>query len=203
VHLSVPLPGNAAPAFFELSPDGRSLVMLSRRGLEVRSLDSGETRLLTGTQLGRTPFWSPDSRTIAFFADRKLKTVVASGGPPQTLCELMGQEGGGTWNRGSAIVFATAGILNRVAAAGGACTELTRPEPGVRRAFPVFLPDGDHFLYVLVTTDEARRGVYVASLADPNGRRILADPSSAVFVPNGPESNRGRLLFVRERTLMA
>ena len=111
---------------------------------------------------------------------------------------------GGTWNRAGTIVFATeAGVLTRTSAAGGPCTELAKPEPGVRRAVPVFLPDGDHFLYVLATADEARRGVYVASLGDPNGRRLLADQSSAVFVPNGPGSNQGRLLFVREQTLMA
>ena len=187
LHLSVPLPGNTAPGFFALSPDGRSLVMSYQGGLGIRSLDSGEMRLLTGTLSARTPFWSPDSRTIAFFVERKLKTVAASGGPPQTLCEDTGIGQGGTWNRAGAIVFATeAGVLNRVSAAGGPCTELAKPDPGVRRKIPVFLPDGDHFLYMLETTDEARQGVYVASLGDPKGRRVLADPSSAVFVPNGP-----------------
>ena len=204
VHLSVPLPGNTAPGFFALSPDGRSLVMSYQGGLGIRSLDSGEMRLLTGTLTARTPFWSPDSRTIAFFVERRLKTVMASGGPPVTLCENTGTGHGGTWNRAGTIVFATeAGVLNRVSAAGAQCTELAKPEPGVQRQIPVFLPDGDHFLYVLQTTDEARRGVYVASLGDPNGRRLLADPTSAMFVPNGPGSNQGRLLFVREQTLMA
>jgi hypothetical protein len=173
-------------------------------GLGIRSLDSGEMRLLTGTQTARDPFWSPDSRTIAFFVERKLKTVAASGGPPLTLCENTGTGGGGTWNRAGAIVFATeAGVLNRISAAGAQCTELAKLEPSVRRRIPVFLPDGDHFLYMLETTDEARQGVYVASLDDPNGRRLLADISSAMFVPNGPGSNHGRLLFVREQTLMA
>jgi len=68
---------------------------------------------------------------------------------------------------------------------------------------PVFLPDGDHFLYVVNGTDEARRGLYVASLGDASGRRLQADPSGAVFVPNAPGSSDGRLLFVREQTLMA
>jgi eukaryotic-like serine/threonine-protein kinase len=205
VHLSVPLPGNTAPGFFALSPDGRSLVMSYQGGLGIRSLDSGEMRLLTGTLGGaRTPFWSPDSRTIAFFAERKLKTVAASGGPPLTLCENTGIGNGGTWNRAGAIVFATeAGVLNRVSASGGQCTELAKPEPSVQRRIPVFLPDGDHFLYMLQTTDESRQGMYVASLDDTNGRRLLADISSAMFVPNGHGSNQGRLLFVREQMLMA
>jgi Tol biopolymer transport system component len=173
-------------------------------GLELRSLDSGEIRPLTGTLGARTPFWSPDSRAVAFFADRKLKTVAASGGPPQTLCDEVGLGSGGTWNRAGAIVFATESrVLTRVSATGGACTALTKAEAGVGRAIPVFLPDGDHFLYVLEATDDARRGLYVATLADPNGHRVLADQSSALFVPNGPGSTQGRLLFVREQTLMA
>ncbi len=204
VHLSMALPENTAPGFFELSPDGRLLVMSYQGGLGLRALDSGEIRPLPGTQAARTPFWSPDSRTIAFFADRKLKTVAASGGPPQTLCEDTGLGGGGTWNGEGTIVFSPDFyVIHRVAATGGACTQLTKPEPGVGRDLPVFLPDGEHFLYVLSTTDEARQGLYVASLADPNGRRLLADRSSAVFVPEGSGSIRGHLLFLREQTLMA
>jgi hypothetical protein len=153
-------------------------------GLGLRALDSSEVRPLAGTQDARTPFWSPDSRTIGFFSDRRLKTVAASGGPPQTLCEDVGTGGGGTWNRDDAILFATeAGALMRVAATAGACTEIAKAEPGVRRRIPVFLPDGDQFLYVLETPDEARRGLNAASLADPNGRRLLADLCAAA--PSG------------------
>jgi Tol biopolymer transport system component len=154
--------------------------------------------------VARTPFWSPDSRAIAFFADNRLKTIAASGGPPHTLCDDVGLGGGGTWNRAGIIVFATeSAVLTRVSAAGGECTALTKPQPDNGRPMPVFLPDGDHFLYVVNGTDEARRGLYVASLGDASGRRLQPDPSGAVFVPNAPGSSGGRLLFVREQTLMA
>ena len=204
LHLSVPLLGNVAPAFFALSPDGRSVAMSAQGGLAIRSLDSGELRTLTGTGFARTPFWSPDSRVVAFFVDRKLKTVPASGGPPLTLCDDVGTGAGGTWNRAGSIVFATeTGVLTRVAAAGGACTPLGKTGSEQGRRIPLFLPDGDHFLYVNDASDETRRGLYVASLGDPDGRRLLADASSALFVPSGPGSARGHLVFLREQKLMA
>jgi Tol biopolymer transport system component len=207
-HLSVPLSATASLGSFAFSPDGRSVVMGYEGGYGIRSLESGETRMLGGLTSGglvaRTPFFSADNRNIAFFGDRKLKTAAASGGPPRTLCEEVGLGGGGTWNRAGEIVFATeAGALLRVSAEGGPCTELTKPEQGLRRTIPVFLPDGEHFLYVASSLDEARRGVFVASLGDPIGRRLLADQSSAIFVPNGPGANQGHLLFVREQALMA
>jgi Tol biopolymer transport system component len=207
-HLSVPLSVMAPLGSFALAPDGRSVVMGYEGGYGIRSLESGEVRQLGGMAVGglvaRTPFWSPDSRNLAFFGDRKLKTVAASGGPPRTLCEEVGLGGGGTWNRTGHIVFATeGGVLARVSAEGGPCTDLTKPEPALRRTMPVFLPDGEHFLYVASSLDEARRGVFVASLGDPIGRRLLADQSSAIFVPNELGSNQGHLLFVREQALMA
>jgi eukaryotic-like serine/threonine-protein kinase len=204
-HLSIPLPGDAAPAFLALSPDGRLLAMSYQGGLGLRALDSTDIRPLGGTQGNpRTPFWSPDGHTIAFFADRKLKTVAASGGPPQTLCDDVGSGGGGTWNRDGVILFATeTSAFQRVAVTGGGCDELIKAEPGVIRRAPVFLPDGEHFLYALDTPDQSRAGLYAASLADPMGQRLMGDRSSGVFVPDRPGASQGRLLFIREQTLMA
>jgi eukaryotic-like serine/threonine-protein kinase len=150
MHLSIPLPGNAPPSFLALSPNGQMLVMLQAgSGLVVRSLDSNVVRPLAGTQLGRMPFWSPDSRTIAFFADNALKTVSASGGPTQILCNETGYGNGGTWSRHGVILFATdIGSLRRVPAEGGACTEVIKAESQtMRTSMPMFLPDGVHFLY--------------------------------------------------------
>ncbi len=204
MQFSIALPENTAPGFFALSPNGRVLLMTtSRNGIGIRSIDSSEIRLLTGTLSARTPFWSPDNHTIGFFTDGKLKTVPVSGGPPQTLCNDTGLGGGGTWNHNGVIFATEAGALYRVSRQGGTCTQLTKQEPGVLRRFPVFLPDTDHFLYVLLSSDEARTGLYIASLRDPRGRRLLPDPSSAVFVPNSLGSRQGHLLFSREQRLMA
>src|SRR5262249_4738329 len=104
-----------APA---VSPDGRWLVFPAQRLpgpilLWVRSLDSLAAQALSGTDGGNGPFWSPDSRFIAFFAEGKLKKIEISGGPVQTLCDAPSGQGG-TWNRDGIIVFAAtaSGVLS-------------------------------------------------------------------------------------------
>jgi Tol biopolymer transport system component len=206
VHLSLDMPATTEGGFFLLSPDGRSMTMTTDAisGISVRSLDTGETRALPGTE-GRSLFWSPDSQSIGFMLNGALKVVSASGGPPQTLCDGQGANAGGAWSPNGTIVFSTlAGGFYRVPAAGGACTPLMSHEAcGGNCAYPTFLPDGEQFLFVNTGTDESRSGLYVASFAEPVGRRLLADRSSAIFVPDTPGARTGRLVFVRQQTLMA
>ncbi len=206
MHLSITLPEGVTPGHFALSPDGRTLVFNNRTQLWIRSMDSPDIRLLSGTDGSRIPFWSADSRTIGFFADGKLKTIPAAGGPSRTLCSDTGLGEGGTWNAKGTILYATeAGALYRVPAAGGTCIPLTKAGHADDARIPTFLPDGVHFLYSkgAFTGDESTRGLYVASLDAPIGRRLLADVSSAVFVPSAPGGNQERLLFLRETNLMA
>ena len=97
-HLSLALDQSFAPTFLALSPDGRWLANIHNGRLQLRSIETGEVRPITGSQNGRTPFWSTDSRSVAFFADGKLKTVPVSGGLPQVVCEGTGLGMSGTWN---------------------------------------------------------------------------------------------------------
>jgi Tol biopolymer transport system component len=210
LHLSVPLPGNAPAAFLALSPDGRRLVVLPISGdksqLWVRSLDSPQLQPLPGTGFARAPFWSPDSKSIGFFLDGKLKTMPATGGPQQVLCEGAGAGAEGTWNRAGVILFSTSGVGNpieRVNASGGACTPVTKPEGGSSHAVPEFLPDGKHFVYVVRGGDEAGRGLYLAALDNPASRRLLPDESGAIFAPSTAGKAYGSLLFIRGSNLMA
>jgi Tol biopolymer transport system component len=210
LHLSVPLPGNSPAGFLALSPDGRRLVLgLANEGklqLWLRSLDSPQLQPLPGTEGARGPFWSPDSKSIGFFADGKLKTIPATGGPPQVLCEGTGLFAGGTWNRDGVILFSTSEVgapLQRVNAAGGTCTVVTKPEGDSSHAFPEFLPDGNFFIYLVRGGDEAKRGLYVAALDKSAPRRLLADESSAVFAPSTTGKKYGYLLFLRGSDLMA
>jgi len=193
--------GNSLPA---VSPDGRRVAFVAtldgKDQLWVRDLDSLAARALTGTDGADDPFWSPDSRSIAFFADGKLKKIEVAGGPALTLCDAA-RSFGGTWSKNGVIVFAVGNVSTfRVPAAGGSATPVTSPDRAsgeVDHRFPWFLPDGRHFLYTAFDRDIEKTGVYAGDLDSKNRKLVVAAYSNAVYAPPG------YLLFVRERTLMA
>ena len=95
-----------------VSPDGRRLAFVAtvegKTLLWVRPLDSLAAQSLAGTEDAASPFWSPDSRFLAFFSRGKLKKIDVSGGPPQTLCNADGLVRGGTWSGDGTILFTAA-----------------------------------------------------------------------------------------------
>src|ERR1035438_7325142 len=109
-----------------LSPDGLNLTLsaIGKEGklvLWLRRLDAMHPAVIPGTEGGVAPFWSPDSQSIAFFADRSLKSIKIGGGPAQTICAAETMPGGGTWNRDGVILFAAGqgGTIYQVSASGG------------------------------------------------------------------------------------
>ena len=164
------------PGRFVLSPDGRRLAMVAsdstgRSMLWVRPLDSRVAQALGGTEGATYPFWSADSRFIAFLAQNKLKKIGVAGGEVVTLCDASFGSSG-AWNRDDVILFTPKGNspLFRVSASGGTPTQVTTLDPAsgdVQHSFPFFLPDGRHFLYFVVGTQASRtvpRGMYVGAL---------------------------------------
>ncbi len=193
-----------------VSPDGTRLVFAAHdtSGKEliwVRPLDSLSAQPLEGTEGASFPFWSPDSRFVAFFTQSKLKKIDVAGGPSQTLCDAPSGRGG-AWGRDDVIVFAPElnNALVRVSAAGGVPTPLTKLDPSLHQnshRWPSFLPDGRHFVYwggnpISTGVGEAN-GIYIGSVEGGEQKFLLQTESNALFAPPG------YMLFLREQTLMA
>lgn len=198
----------SAPAPAAISSDGREIVFGARDSsgqslLWVRSLDGLTARPLAGTEGATYPFWSPDGRSIGYFANGKIKKIAASGGAPQTLCDASDGRGG-SWSREGVILFAPEGLgrIYRVPETGGEPTAVTKLPPGVKgvtHRWPSFLPDGRHFLYLARdTTSPARKSeVRISSLDSRLSDFLLKGTSNAIYATSG------HLLFVREGALLA
>jgi eukaryotic-like serine/threonine-protein kinase len=217
VRFRVPVPETlhiAGSGGFSLSPDGRTLAYLASGPdgvlrVWVQSLSSLEPKLLPGTEVlggDPPPFWSPDSKFVAFYSGEKLKKTDLKGNPPQTICSVPGILIGGSWNREGVIIFGrNTGGLMRVAENGGDAVPLTARDAARRERIhggPTFLPDGHHFLYSRFSSVPENNGVYVGSLNAKPGEqsltKVLATPFGVIFVPS-PGGN-GRVLFLREST---
>jgi len=187
-----------------ISPDGLTIVFTARSAgqsqLWVRSLDSPSARPLGGTERASSPFWSPDSRSIGFFADEKLKRMDIDGGSVRTLVSDAPRPLGGAWNSDGTIVFSTnpGRPIVRISAEGGEPSATTRFESPQQQSHssPQFLPDGRHFLFFVSGSPEAR-GVYIGQLDGLDTNRLFDAEAPAAY------ASTGHLLFIREGKLLA
>ena len=185
-----------------VSPDGQKIAFTAtsadgKNMLYVRDLDSTEAKLLPGSENALEPFWSPDSRSIAFGSNGKLKrSDLASGGNAQVLCDAA-RLVGGAWNKDGIIVFVPdyRTALLQVSTQGG------EPKPVVMKfdeqtemshRYPCFLPDGRHFHF-----RRENKGIWAGSLDSPETKQVLSEPAPFVY------AQPGWLVFVRNDALVA
>ena len=187
-----------------VSPDGNSLAFAARSAdgkqlLWVRSLDGATERALAGTEGATFPFWSFDSRSLAFFANGKLYRIDTAGGPLLALCDAASGRGG-AWGADDTILFALlSGPIFRVPASGGApqpVTKLTESLSQYSHRWPQFLPDARHFLFLGQATSSGDSTIYIGSLDGGEPKLLLRNESNAIYAPPG------YLLFVRQGTLL-
>jgi eukaryotic-like serine/threonine-protein kinase len=206
VRFNLLFPTGTMPDFAQvaISPDGEQIVVAPNVGtvtptpLWLRPLASTAGRQLTGTEGAAFPFWSPDGRSIGFFADQKLKRIDVGSEAIETLADAPVARGG-AWQADDTILFApnAAGPLFRVAAGGGQAIAATKLAPGQRdHRGPFILPDQEHFLYY-ARGDAGAKGVHVGRLDGTGTKRLLDADAAAVY------TRSGYLLFPRQGELLA
>ena len=196
---------NVETVSLALSPDGSQLGFVAADAagetrIWLRPLAALDARPLAGTEGVTSVFWSPEGRSIAFFASGKLKRLDLPGGAAVPLCDVREAIGYfGSWGSGGQILFASVDgeAIFRVATTGGAPIEEIKPDRSrgeLRVNWPWFLPDGKRFLYL-------------ARHLDFSGQLMLAEPgkpprSVLSVVSNVQWVDPNYLVFVRDGTLI-
>jgi Tol biopolymer transport system component/predicted Ser/Thr protein kinase len=191
-----------------LSPDGKtaafSATVNGETALWVRPLDGTAAHMLPGTDGAFYPFWSPDSKSIAFFATGKLHNIDLAGGTPFTICDVTLGRGGAWTSDGQIIYGATGAALFRVAALGGAPSPLTTVDVShgeLDHRWPQVLPGG-HLMFWARGDKPENTGVYATSLAKPSERVQLLTTDTAALYALGKDG-KNYLVWQREGTLVA
>ncbi len=208
-YFSAPLPFAARDV--TVSPNGHTVALVGYRESERKNIlwiyepGSQEATSLPNTEGANYPFWSPDGRSVGFFADGKLKKLDISGGPVQTLCDAPTGRGG-AWNKDGVILFTPSGMLGtglyRIPATGGTPTQVTTPDRGQgedSHRWPVFLPDGIHYLFLAVNLSGQKQlyTIFVGSLNSNEKKFVTRARANAAYAAPG------YLLFYRDQTLFA
>ncbi len=205
-NIAAPFPA----ASMALAPDGKTLALVTysdqanKNVIWIYLIGGRNATVLPGTEGAAYPFWSPDGRSLGFFAQGKLKTIdVTAGRSPRVLADApFGR--GGTWSRDGVILFASnvwTGLW-RVPASGGTAVQITTPDPAqfqVSHRWPVFLPDGRHYIYLACNfSGYLDKNFIVLGSLDSNEKRNIVNAST-----NAMYAEPGYLMFWRDNALVA
>jgi len=206
-YFSAPLPFAARDV--AVSPNGHTVAIVGHRESERNNVlwiyepGSQEATSFANTEGASFPFWSADGMSLGFFADGKLRKLNLGGGPVQTLCDAPTGRGG-TWSKDGVILFTPSGHLGvglyRISAAGGTPTQVTVTDKSLNEdshRWPVFLPDGIHYLYSAISLSGRQdlHSIYVGSLNSNEKRLVFKTKGNVAYAAPG------YLLFYRDQTL--
>ena len=189
---------------FAISPDGTSMAFVTgdatpaRSRLWLRSLDAVTARALPETEGAAMPFWSPDGSVIGFFAKGKLKTLDLVSGTVSSIADAP-RGRGGCWSKDGLILFApdVNSPVFSVGASGGRAVPVTELGNAPSHRFPIFLPDGRHFLFLVLREDRDQSEIWWGQVGGATGGRLLTATSDALYM------EPGYLFFARGPELFA
>ena len=202
-RLSISLPpGQEITSSPAISGDGQIIAYTAQQGtaepqLYLRHLDSFEARPVAGSSGAEHPFFSPDGKWVAFFAQGQLQKAEIAGGTPIGLAEAADPVGG-TWNQDDTIIYTASlgsGLL-RIPASGGTPEALTNPDDadeGYAHVYPEVLPGGRS---VLFTIWGQTRGAAVLSLESGQWEMVLPSTTGEVAIFDANGGSTGRLLVI-------
>jgi Tol biopolymer transport system component len=189
---------------FAISPDGSSLAFVTSdpasadTHLWIRPIDGISSRRIAGADGAAMPFWSPNGRYVAFFAHGKLRTVDLTTAAVSVIADAP-RGRGGSWNAAGVILFAPdiASPIFSVPAGGGRAVAVTDLGEAPSHRFPTFLPDGRHFLYLVLQSDREESEIWAGQLGAATAERVMAATSNALYM------DPGFLFFARGGSLFA
>jgi serine/threonine-protein kinase len=200
-----PLYTESIGAQIAISPDGQYIVYVGIHGslqIYARRIDQLEALPIAGTQGARQPFFSPDSKSLGFWAsaEGEIRRVALSGGPVSTICKApSGNLYGASWGPGDTIVFGS-GNLYRVSAAGGTPEVLTTPDAAQGEAehrWPEILPDGRAVLFTAWGGSLDRSRIAARSLVTGERKPLIEGATTPRYSPTG------HLIYYQTGSLMA
>ncbi len=192
-----------------ISPDGMRLVFPvkstdGKQMLATRLLEQTSPTLLSGTDNGRDPFFSPDGKWIGFFADQKMKRISVQGGAPVVLCDASNARGANWGDDGNIVVaLTTAGGLSRVPAGGGTPQPFTKPQGVLTHRWPQVLPGSEGVLFTASSSTVAFEdaSIVAVSLKTGDSKILVRGGYFGRYLPTGDAI--GHLVYAHEGVLFA
>ena len=199
---------NVVGSNLAISPDSKFVAYVAADStgndlLWLRPINSTTSRAIANVSTSAYPFWSPDSKFIAYFTKGELVKISLESGTVLPICAAPSGRGG-TWSKNGTIVFTPSSNdgIYKVPASGGKAEEIIKMDTSnsnISLRWPYFLPDGEKFLYLYANYAESsikEQGIYIASLDGKTNKKLTS-------VQSNPQYANGYMFYVNQGVLLS